>query len=203
MNINIKAMKNSPYASQEDVTKIFVESFYNLYSGFAKDKKQLEDILLGSFQTNSFFIAYIDKQPVGLLGYSDNKNRALTLNKKKFRTSLGLIKGSIAYSILKKEFHSPLNYDDHVGYIEFIATIPQARGKRVAQSLMTYFFQNSEYKQYILEVGDTNKSALNLYKKVGFKEFDRKPDKHSKQTGFNTRIYMIHEPKQDILTVQK
>lgn len=198
MNINIKIMKDIPFTAQEDVTKIFVESFYNLYSGFAKDSKQLEDILLGSFQANSFFVAYIDQQPVGILGFSDNKSRALKLDKKKFISNLGFIKGSIAYSMLKKEFHSPLPYGDQVGYIEFVATLPQARGKKIAQHLITYFFQNSEYKKYILEVGDTNEAALNLYKKIGFKEFDRKLDKNVRQTGFNHRIYMLFEPRQGI-----
>lgn len=198
MNIRIENMKNEDVASQKIITEIFVECFYNLYSGFAKNHKQLEDVLYGSFRAEHFMIAYLDDQPVGLLGFADNKNRSLMLDKKKFKSELGFIKGSIAYFILKSEFHPKLNYDDCVGYIEFIATLPHSRGKKVAQSLMTHFFDTSNYKKFVLEVGDTNEIALNTYIKLGFEEFDRKPDKHSRQTGFNSRIYMMRDPLKEV-----
>lgn len=194
MNIRIEEMKNQDHTTQKLITEIFVECFYELYSGFARSRKELEDILYGSFNPSSFVIAYLNDEPVGILGYADNKNRSLTLDNKKFKSHLGFIQGSIVYSILKSEFHSKLNYDDQVGYIEFIATLPHARGKKVAQSLMKHFFENSGYRQFVLEVGDTNEVAINTYKKLGFVEFNRKPDKHSRETGFNSRIFMIHDP---------
>ncbi|WP_413488749.1 GNAT family N-acetyltransferase [Carnobacterium divergens] len=193
MDTTIKSMDCLSNETQEEIAMIFSNSFYSLYKSFAKDEHQLAKVLKGSFQAN-WLVAYKNNEPIGLLSYSDNQNRAICLNKKTIRKELGLIKGSIVYSILAKEFHQPLNYADDVGYIEFIATLPEARGQKVAQRLITHLFDQKKYSKYILEVGDTNEIAVNLYKKMGFKEFERKVDMNSKQTGFNERIYMENSP---------
>jgi len=41
-----------------------------------------------------------------------------------------------------------------------------------------------------LEVTDTNITARNIYEKIGFKEFERKKERLAKIKGFNYRIYM-------------
>jgi ribosomal protein S18 acetylase RimI-like enzyme len=42
----------------------------------------------------------------------------------------------------------------------------------------------------VLEVADTNLNAVNLYTKLGFKEFKRVEEKHSKASGINYLVYM-------------
>lgn len=59
--------------------------------------------------------------------------------------------------------------------------------------MITEIMQRESYDRYILEVADTNTNAVNLYKKLGFKEFHRVKEKHPKQSGLNEYIYMRHE----------
>lgn len=175
---------------QEDIAKIFVEGFYDKFSGLCSDKEKLIKIFMGSFCSESVYIAYIEDKPVGIMGISDNKKRVLSLDKKRFKTYLGYIKGIFSYHILKKEFNEPLYYKNNVAYIDFITTLVEARGNNVARTLLKILLEDKRYSEFILEVGDTNNIALNLYTKMGFEEFDRKTEKYPKQTGFNERIFM-------------
>lgn len=190
LNLTIQSMADLSQEKKKDVAKVFVSAFYPLYTSFAKTEAQLVNAFEEAFQEDIFHIAYAGEQPVGIIGCSNNQKRGLQLDKKKLQKSLGFIRGTIAYKVLSKDFHSPLPYDDHVGYIEFIATTPEARGKKVAQRLIQDLFNRTDYTEFILEVGDTNEVAVNLYKKMGFNEFERKMEEYPKQTGFNERIFM-------------
>lgn len=190
MEITISSMADLPQQSKGDVAKVFVSAFYPLYTSFAKTKGQLIQAFEEAFQEDLFHIAYSGNVPIGIIGCSNNKKRGLQLNQKRLKKSLGFIRGTIAYKVLSKDFHQPLSYGDHVGYIEFIATSPEARGKKVAQRLIQDLFKRTNYTEYILEVGDTNEAAIQLYQKIGFEEFERKTEEYPKQTGFNERIFM-------------
>ena len=74
--------------------------------------------------------------------------------------------------------------------IEFVGTAINHRSKGVASSIMKYIFDNTEYIKYVLEVADTNYNAIRLYEKLGFKEFLRIKQKHSKHSGVNYLVYM-------------
>lgn len=190
MDIKVKIPRDNCKKDQEDMAKIFVEGFYDKFSGLCNDKEILINILMGSFCSDSLYIAYINDKAVGIIATSDKSKKVLSLDKKRFRTHLGFLKGTIAYRIFEKEFNRPFNYLGNAGYIEFITTLPEARGKNVAKTLLKFLIEDKKYSQLILEVGDTNKIALNFYEKMGFGEFERKKEKYPKQTGFNERILM-------------
>ncbi|NLC48281.1 MAG: GNAT family N-acetyltransferase [Tenericutes bacterium] len=44
------------------------------------------------------------------------------------------------------------------------------RNQKIATSLMNHMFENEDYNKIMLEVNENNIIALNLYKKLGFKE---------------------------------
>ena len=112
------------------------------------------------------------------------------MDKQKLKKNFGFIKGSFAYSTMKKEFHTPLDYPDNTAYIECVATIPEARGKGVATELMKYLLSSLPYSEYILEVTDTNTAARKIYDRMGFKVFEETSERFGKIKGFNKRIYM-------------
>lgn len=53
----------------------------------------------------------------------------------------------------------------------------------------------SSYEDYVLDVTDVNTAAIRYYSSLGFKEFKRVKEKHSKQKGFLTKIYMRYQKK--------
>ena len=67
------------------------------------------------------------------------------------------------------------------------------RKKGAASALIQHIYTQPEYKNYILEVADTNTNAVALYKKLGFKEVYRKAlHTGKKYAGLNALVYMYY-----------
>lgn len=77
-----------------------------------------------------------------------------------------------------------------MGTVEFVATSTEYRSKGVASSIINHIFETTPYNEYVLEVADTNEKAVRLYEKLGFSEFMRVKEKHSKQSGINNLLYL-------------
>lgn len=188
--IEVLKMADLDESIKHEVSRVFIEGYYNELSFFAKDPERLANAFEDAFIAEVFYLALIDGQVVGMLACANNKTRAMRLDPKKLRKALGFFAGSLAYLVLKNEFHRPFQYADDVAYIECVATGITARGQGVATALLNDVLRNLPYTEYILEVVDTNEKAFRIYQKLGFEEFERKPEKHAKQKGFNARIYM-------------
>jgi len=67
----------------------------------------------------------------------------------------------------------PFELSSQTGSIEFVATAPEHRGKGAAFGLLEHVMDAMPYTEYVLEVADTNISAIRLYEKLGFNEFKR------------------------------
>jgi len=72
-------------------------------------------------------------------------------------------------------------------------TASRHRGKGIASSQIKHFLAKPEYNGFILEMADTNTTAVELYKRLGFVEFQRVKDKHSEVSSMNYNIYMSHQ----------
>ena len=105
----------------------------------------------------------------------------------------------MAAIFLKKEFEAPLdNSPPNTGSIEFVGTAAEFRGQGVASQIFQHIFENTTYNNYIIkEVADTNTPAMNLYKKVGFEEYKRKPvpQKVAKKIGINNFLALKYVKK--------
>ncbi|MCL2400104.1 MAG: GNAT family N-acetyltransferase [Defluviitaleaceae bacterium] len=197
-NLTFVKMSDCPKNVQKEVAAVFVEGYYNDLSQLNKNKEVLVEALEGSFNPDVFYLAYSNDKIIGINACSNNKGRALNLDKQKFRKHFGLIKGSIIYSIMIKEFHYHLDYPDNKAYIECVATLPETRGKGVATKLMQFIIDSETYTEYELEVTDTNTSARKIYEKMGFVTFKTVPEKKSKSRGFNERIYMKYNKNKPV-----
>lgn len=172
---------------------VFVEGFYEPLRYFSDDKTLLVEALKHSFVKERFFAAVDGGRVLGILAYSDNRGRAHRLNRSALISAFGPVKGRLAYFMMGREFHKPLELkDDNQVYIESVATAPEARGKGIATALMNDLFARLPFGAYILEVADTNTAAVRLYRKLGFTVFRRKKQRWlRKRVGFNERLYMI------------
>ncbi len=189
-NIVIKKMSTLDKRYRKEVTEVFVDAYYDSLTFLSKDKSKLNKALEHMFVADVFFVALDQEKVVGILACSNNRNRALQLCKKELVNFFGVVKGTVAYYSMKKIFHKPLNYSDHMTYIECVATSPLARGKGVATQLMEYVYHQLPYTEYILEVVNSNENAIRLYEKLGYVEFKRKKAKFPKIMGFEYAAYM-------------
>ena len=84
----------------------------------------------------------------------------------------------------------PLEIDNETAVIEFVATDKNYRKMGVATSIMNHLFTFFECNHFVLEVVNDNTNAIELYKKMGFKEIVRKEPPHRKISGINYFVYM-------------
>ncbi|NLK27638.1 MAG: GNAT family N-acetyltransferase [Clostridiales bacterium] len=188
--IQIKRMADYDRDVCYEAANVFVEGYYKDLSFFTKDKEKLITTFMDAFCPDVFYLAELDGIIVGILACATNRQRAMHIDKTSMKKGLGFVMGNFAYSMLNKEFNTTLTYPDDTTYIECVATSEAARGKGVCTGLFRYVMKELPYRQFILEVADTNQTAYRLYNKLGFSEFERKKEKYSKLKGFNQRIYM-------------
>jgi len=188
--IEIRRMKGLSKCFDEEVTGVFVDAYYDLLSTIEKDKEKLVKVFKHTFVREVFYLALLNGKVVGMLACSTNRKRGLKFDRTIFIEHFGFFKGNFIYYSLRNEFETPLDYNNSTAYIEVVATTSEARGKGVATSLFNHVIKNTYYKEFILEVMDTNEKAKRIYERLGFEEFKRIPATYLQQKFFNERIYM-------------
>src|SRR5699024_1448796 len=168
-----------------EVAAVFVDGYEKDLIFLSKNREHLIDAFRKMICPDVFYAAELDGEIVGILACSNNKNRALTIDKTIMRNAFGFVKGG---------FNNPLPYGDDTGYVEGVATTVRARGKGVSTSLMKYVLEHADYKRYTLEVTDANEVAYGLYKKLDYTEYNRIKENFSKYKEFKYRIYMESIP---------
>lgn len=176
------------------MSEIFIDGFGKHFIYFSPDKEVLMKAFEHTFVLDVFYVALLDGKIAGLGAFTDGKTPSVAPKWKDFSTHLGLIKGTLAYFILRHEFHKPAKRTgDRIASVEFFVTDSLYRGKGVASAIIQYFLDNPAYDEFILEVADTNTEAVNLYTKLGFVEFTRVKAEHAEQSGINYLVYMSHK----------
>lgn len=160
------------------------------FSVLAKDISKAASALLPGIQILRFYVAELDGKIIGIAACSDCSGRAVHVDGTAYRNSFGIIKGTMAILFMKNEFMHTLQYPIDTGYIEFVGVLPDYQGRSVAKKLMTGIIQMSEYKNYILDVKDNNIPAIKCYEHIGFKEYQRIPERGGKVKGFKERVFM-------------
>lgn len=174
------------------ISEIFADGFTQWLVFFSKDTNIIAKAFAHMFVLDQFYVAVVDDKIAGMAACTDCRTLSVRLNKKELRKYLGIIKGSIAGIVLRKEFERSFkNPPPKTGSIEFVGTATEFRGKSVASQIISYIISNTSYQEYLIEeVADTNTPAMNLYKKLGFKEYKRipVPQKRAEKIGINNFI---------------
>lgn len=175
------------------MSDILVEGFYQWLSYFSKDKARLKRAFGHMFRLDAFYVALAGDEIAGMAALTNGKTPSVKLSFKELRRHLGFARGMLAGVILRKEFERhayPFAMGANEASVEFVATAPKCRGQGVALAIIRHFFTLSQYDSYVLEVADTNKNAVNLYEKLGFREFTRVKTKDPKRSGIDYFVYM-------------
>lgn len=188
-SITVRSMADYERDVRGEVAEVFVNGYYNELSYFTEDQSTLQKAFRTLFSPEVFYVAEVQGIIIGILACSHNGQRAMPVALAPLQAAFGDKTGELAYNVMKNEFNPALPYDDETGYIECVATTEKARGKGVSTALMKHVMTELPYRRYVLEVTDSNQTALRLYQKLGFREFKRISE-DSDEKGFNDRIYM-------------
>ena len=174
------------------ISEIFADGFTQWLVFFPKDKSTIARAFAHMFILDQFYVAVSNNKIAGMVSCSASNTLSVKLNKIELRRHLGFFKGSIAAIALKKEFESSLdNSSPEACSIGFVGTASEFRGKGTASQIIRYIIENTTYREYIIdEVADTNTPAMNLYKKLGFKEYKSipVPQIRAKKIGINNFV---------------
>jgi ribosomal protein S18 acetylase RimI-like enzyme len=189
--VEIKHASELGEEAKTRISEIFVDGFGKELTFFSKDKSKLARALEHMFVVDDFYCAIVDGEVAGITACTNGKGSSVCLDAKDLRNHLGFYKGTLASLFLKPEFEKPpVEVGDKIASVEFVATATKFRGQGIATAIMNHLFRFPQYDQYVLEVADTNKSAVKLYEKLGYKEIKRIKHKHSKISGVNYLVYM-------------
>ncbi|MFD1707224.1 GNAT family N-acetyltransferase [Siminovitchia sediminis] len=184
---------------RKQMSEIFSEGFSQWLVFFSKDKNKIAKAFAHMFVLNQFYVAIANNKIAGMTACTDGTERSVRLNKKELRKHLGFFKGSMAGIFLKKEFEAPFEeFPPNTGSIEFVGTASEFRGQGVASQIIKHIIENTPYNDYVIEeVADTNTSAMNLYNKLGFEEYKRKPlpKIRAKKIGINNFLSLKYVKK--------
>ncbi|MET1248954.1 N-acetyltransferase [Sporolactobacillus sp. STCC-11] len=180
---------------RNQISDVFVGGFMQWLQYFSKDPKKLSQAFAHMFLLEKFYVAVFDGEIAGITACTDGKSPCVRLKTRELIRHMGIIRGTIAGMVLKKEFENhpyPFPIESGRGSVEFVATAEGHRGKGVASAIIRHILDVESYHSYVLEVADTNTPAVRLYRKLGFRELMRVPQKHSKQSGINALVYMSY-----------
>ena len=156
---------------REKLSELYVEAFFNdELKYFSGDKVKLVNAFTHVFLLEYFFVAVIDSEIVGMAACMGNDSFCMKFNKKIIIKHLGLFKGLFTCFSYKGYPKRCARLDKDTAYLEFLAVSNKHQKKGIGSTLMKYLFALPQYKHFEGEVLDTNQHALELYKKLGFKE---------------------------------
>jgi ribosomal protein S18 acetylase RimI-like enzyme len=175
------------------LSELFIDGFGRQLTFFSPDRERLVRAFAHMFVPDAFSVAVLDRTIVGMGACTLAMAHAVEPRWQPLVAHLGLVKGTIAAVVLKREFHKPMPLTgQRLASIAFMATDARYRGQGVASALLTHFLAQPDYDEYILEVADTNTSAVTVYQRLGFEEFTRIKDKHPDASGANYMLYLHH-----------
>ncbi len=176
-----KAVENDRHS----IATCIAEGFERDFSFFRKDMGTVAKALEPGIRPERFYVAVSDNAVIGVAGISDCLGRVVYTNGPSYRKHFGLVMGTIAVLVLKKEFEQPLTYPRTTGFIEFVAVRKQFRNQGVASFLLKESIKQAGYEYYILDVIEENLPAVSCYTKLGFQGFKRT----KKKNGY-TKLFM-------------
>lgn len=183
-------IRKAEETDRNNISLCIAEGFENDFSVLCKDTQKVADAIAAGLNMERFYVADIKGDIAGTLAISDCTGRAARVDKISLKRNFGFLKGMIGAFVLKEEFEGQLEYPVTTGYIEFVTIRKKYRKQGIATTMLQESMLLTHYQDFVLDVTDINSNAIKCYTNIGFEEFKRIPEKHSKQKGFNEKIFM-------------
>lgn len=169
MGYKITKLSSLEESHLRQVTKIFGESFGQMFRKFTNDIDKLSECFGNSFVKHMFYVYLVDDKILGFLACSSISGRAVSIDSKPFERRFGKVKGKIFSWQMKKIMTRVVVKSERECYIDLLGVDLNHRRKGVGEALLNYVHNDESYDKYILEVLSSNKAAINLYEKLGYK----------------------------------
>lgn len=152
-----------------------VTAFDNDFSAFIKQfgREFVLEFMEKVLQIEYFYVAEQAGQIIGVLAISDANGRATKLDRQQLAERFGRFKAFLL-GLGFSDFEKPIKIPKTTGYIEYVAVDAAYRGQGLAQQMLKESMKLAGFKDYILDVKDSNEAAIRCYQKFGFREFTRK-----------------------------
>jgi ribosomal protein S18 acetylase RimI-like enzyme len=155
---------------KEKLGELYVNAFYDdVLKHFSKNKTKLIKVFACGFLLDYFYVAIIDNEIIGMVACMRKDEICIKLDLKTIVKYMGLFRGIIINFYLKQFLKGFPKLDEKTALIEYLAIDTKHLRKGIASTLVKSLFTLTEYENYLLEVIGTNKKAINLYNKLGFK----------------------------------
>lgn len=169
MEYKIEKLSNLGYKENQQVAKIFIDGFGYMFKRLTKDKELLIKCFESAFVRDLFYVALDKDRIVGFVGISDNKSRAMKLDRNIFRKYFGNFTGGVFCSQIGFMMEKPIMKEAYECYIDLLGTDIEYRNKGVGTELLNYVHNELQYDEYYIEVLSKNVTAKRLYEKIGYK----------------------------------
>jgi ribosomal protein S18 acetylase RimI-like enzyme len=167
--MDIRKVSEVDSGRHDMVLDIIIDAFYDIkFQHFSKDRDVLKKAYFGSIDTDYLHVAMMGGEIIGVISCTPKGVSVLKVDRKTMSRHLGFFKGNLAYFLRKIMSGVPFEIDGGTGNIEFLATVSHHRGQGVGSALMRYVMEHSGYESLILDVADSNLSAIRLYERLGF-----------------------------------
>ncbi|MCL2193028.1 MAG: GNAT family N-acetyltransferase [Treponema sp.] len=181
--------------TREKISEIFIDGFYGDLKMFCKDRELLTKACVHMFALRYFYTAIIDGEIAGVIACLDKDSYCVRPDRKMLLKHMGFFKGMFANYGFKYFSHDPkypaeVKMGEKTASVEFVVTNTKHKKKGVATAILNHLHALPEYNDYVLEVKDTNTSAVELYKKMGYQEVYRKKFRWAKYADFEYFVYM-------------
>lgn len=181
-------------SDRKQIASCIAEAFAKDFSLLCKDSQVVSNAIQTGIQIERFYVAVEETHTVvGALAIADCNGRSLLTDAKAYKKHFGFVKGTVAISVLKKEFEELLKCPDTVGYIEFVCVLKRCQRQGITTKMLEYATNDSNYDTYELDVTNVNQGAIRCYEKFGFSEYKREAVKYAKQKGFDEKIFMKYQ----------
>lgn len=187
----IKKLSELNRSQAEQAIALFVDGFYYIYEkAVSKDKALLQQLFIDAFNCDMVFVCLHEERIVGFLGLGNSIKRCVSLSKETFKRLLGKFKGTMIYLQMGGMLHEITVHGANEGYIDYITTDNDYRGKGIATKLIKYVCDTLPYKNYTLDVLSKNNTAKRLYEHLGFVETKIKKNPLVMLSGMGYQIVM-------------
>ncbi|MCC8022918.1 MAG: GNAT family N-acetyltransferase [Clostridiales bacterium] len=182
---------------RQQMSAVFVDGYYQMGLRYlSKDKEKLARAFAHMFDLDLYYLALDENGGIiGMAACTDGNTPSVHLDAAALRRHLGAVEGSIAHPLFKRGFENtdtPFPFLPGLCNVEFVATAEKFRGPGVATPLIRDLIAATPYRDYMLDVADSNVPAVKVYEKIGFQDFMRVPQNPAlaKWGGFHALVYM-------------
>lgn len=194
----IKKLSELNHAQVEQAVAVFIDGFYSIYAkAVSKDKTLLKELFIDAFDYDMVYVCLYEGRAVGFLGLGNSHKRCVALSKETCKRLLGNFKGAMIYMQMGGMLHEITVHGINEGYIDYLTTDDNYRGKGIATRLIQYACDTLSYESYTLDVLSKNTTAKRLYEHLGFVQTNIKKNPLVMLGGFGNQIVMKIEVDKD------